>query len=189
MKVRKSKCKNLDDDYVPFWVTHRASKFELENLGIKTIDDFKARMTDASKFELENVGIKTIGDFITYHFNLFSNMDTMTQIGWLFDSPSGPGIINCIFNGSLKLEQPSDKRFLYRKGSWVHHQYGSYIHGIMEPGSGQMLTLEKLTSHSLNVESSKKTPDKSRCETLEKILKLLKGGGSQLRCLMHTPPS
>jgi hypothetical protein len=58
----------------------------------------------------------------------------------------------------------------------------------MEPGSGQMLTLEKLTSHSLNVESSKKTPDKSRCETLEKILKLLKGGGSQLRCLMHTPP-
>nr|CAB40817.1 unnamed protein product [Neurospora intermedia] len=70
----------------------------------------------------------TIGQFITSSFEEFTAWSPLKRMGFFFSSPAGPTILSSIFNNSTNLQEPSDSRLLYRKGSWVNIRFAAYLY-------------------------------------------------------------
>ena len=55
----------------------------------------------------------------------------MDKLGYLFDSPTGPTVLSCIYNNTDKLQEPADNRLLYKRNSWVNRRYAHYIYTLL----------------------------------------------------------
>lgn len=158
--------------------TRKGSKLELtKDLQFlcyvsKVVTEASKSLESSNVVELlfERMGIKTIGNLIEILFDRFSKLDSTSQIGHFFDSPSGPSMLSCIFNNSLELQEPADGRLLYKKRSWVHSHFGSYLHSVMEH---DLPTVHEVVKYRRDQEEIKTLPDPSRVEKLQFLVEFL----------------
>lgn len=112
----------------------------------------------------------TIGEFLTNSFEEFKGLPPIKRIGFFFSSPAGPTILSCIYNNSRNLQEPSDSRLLYRKGSWVNIRFASYLFNKLSEEWLVPLFLEEL----LEVCSSLDKVDTAKIELIEELLEFSK---------------
>lgn len=113
----------------------------------------------------------TIGEFITNSFEEFKGLLPIKRIGFFFSSPAGPTILSSIYNNSMNLQEPSDSRLLYRKGSWVNIRFASYLYDKLSEERLVPLFLEKL----LEVCSTLDKVDNTKIESIARLLEFSKG--------------
>lgn len=113
----------------------------------------------------------TIGEFLTNSFEEFKGLPPIKRIGFFFSSPTGPTILSSIYNNSMNLQEPSDSRLLYRKGSWVNIRFASYLYNILSNRVLLPLSLERLLEvYREMAESNPDKVDNTKIEAIERLL-------------------
>jgi len=97
-----------------------------------------------------------IGEFVTNLFKDFINLTPIERISFFFSSPTGPTILSSIFNNTTNLQEPSDTRLLYRKGSWVNIRFAPYLYSKLTDENLVARSLEKLLELFTKMEDIKK---------------------------------
>lgn len=108
----------------------------------------------------------TIGEFITNTLEEFADLPPIKRIGYFFSSPAGPTILSSIFNNTTNIQEPSDSRLLYRKGSWVNIRFASYLYDNLSNEWFVPLYLENL----LELCSPLSSVDTAKKESIERLL-------------------
>lgn len=110
----------------------------------------------------------TIGEFMTNSYKEFQGLLPIKRIGYFFSSPTGPTILSSIYNNSRNLQEPSDSRLLYRKGSWVNIRFATYLYDKLSEEWLVPLFLEKLLGVCSSLE------DHAKVAAIEKLLEFSK---------------